>query len=158
MQRARARAMQIYKKKGMMDEEIRQRIQSIETRNEFTDQLRERGIKDGFEYAYLTNKTYGIFGAHMTAATIKEMKGLAKSDNIRDHMNKQELLLTEMTEETAKHVMVGNNAKGFNQLEECVDVSVEIMKETREKIEKATKQRALSDFNRLSDTQKEKKN
>jgi hypothetical protein len=141
----------------MTDEEIRQRIQSIETRNDFTDQLRERGIKEGFEYAYLTNKTYGIFGAHMTATSIKEVKGLAKSDNIRDHMNKQELLLTEMTEETAKHIMVGNDAKGFNQLEECVDISVEIMTETREKIEKATQQRALSDFNRLSDKQKEKR-
>jgi hypothetical protein len=73
-------------------------------------------------------------------------------------MNKQELLLTEMTEDTAKHIMVGNNAKGFNQLEECVEVSVEIMTETREKIEKATQQRALSDFNRLSDKQKEKRN
>jgi hypothetical protein len=85
------------------------------------------------------------------------VKGLAKSDNIRDHMNKAELLLTEMTEETAKNIMVGNKATGFNQVEECVEKSVEIMTETREKIEKATKSRALSDFNRLSAQQKEKR-
>jgi len=30
----------------MTDEEIRQRIQSIETRNAFTDELKDRGIKD----------------------------------------------------------------------------------------------------------------
>jgi hypothetical protein len=141
----------------MTDEEIRQRIQSIETRNEFTDQLKGRGIKDGFEYAYLTNKTYGIFGANMTAEQIRTTKGLVKSDNVRDHMNKQELLLTEMTEETAKNIIVGNDAKGFTQVEACVGISVEIMTETREKIEKATQHRALSDFNRLSDKQKEKR-
>ncbi len=69
-------------------------------------------------------------------------------------MNRTELLLTEMTEETAKNIMMGNNAEGFNQVEECVGISVEIMTETRAKIEKATKSRALSDFNRLSDKQK----
>jgi hypothetical protein len=157
IQKARERAVQVYKKRGMTDEEIRQRIQSIETRNDFTDQLKYRGAKTGFEYAYLTNKTYDIFGANTTASEIRAVKGLKKSDNIRDHMDKQELLLTEMTEETAKNIMVGNDAQGFHQLDECVEKSVQIMKETREKIEGATKKKALSDFNRLSEQQKEKR-
>lgn len=52
--RARARAIEIYKSRGMTDDEIKRRISSIETRNDLTDEYQTRGIV-GLEYWILTN-------------------------------------------------------------------------------------------------------
>jgi hypothetical protein len=61
IERARARAIRIYKNKGMSDDWIKKRLQTIETRNLFTDELWTRGIEKSFEYALITNKTYKVF-------------------------------------------------------------------------------------------------
>lgn len=150
--RARARAIEIYKSRGMTDDEIKRRISSIETRNVLTDEYQARGIV-GLEYWILTNIWYWIFWT--TAEWIKKKKWLGKHDNPRDHMNKTELLLTELTEETSKNLIRKKDAKWFNQIAPCVEKSVGIVKETKDAIESATGEDVLSDFNRLSDRQKE---
>ena len=150
--RARARAIEIYKSRGMTDDEIKRRISSIETRNVLTDEYQARGIV-GLEYWILTNIWYWIFWT--TAEWIKKKKWLGKHDNPRDHMNKTELLLTELTEETSKNLIKKKDAKWFNQIAPCVEKSVGIVKETKDAIESATGEDVLSDFNRLSDRQKE---
>ena len=150
--RARARAIEIYKSRGMTDDEIKRRISSIETRNVLTDEYQARGIV-GLEYWILTNIWYWIFWT--TAEWIKKKKGLGKHDNPRDHMNKTELLLTELTEETSKNLIKKKDAKWFNQIAPCVEKSVGIVKETKDAIESATGEDVLSDFNRLSDRKKE---
>ena len=150
--RARARAIEIYKSRGMTDDEIKRRISSIETRNVLTDEYQARGIV-GLEYWILTNIWYWIFWT--TAEWIKKKKWLGKHDNPRDHMNKTELLLTELTEETSKNLIKKKDAKWFNQIAPCVEKSVGIVKETKDAIENATGEDVLSDFNRLSDRQKE---
>ncbi len=50
------RALQIYLKKGYSKEWINQRLKSIEVRKELTDERSERGMKEGLEYAILTNE------------------------------------------------------------------------------------------------------
>lgn len=150
--RARARAIAVYKSRGMTDDEIKRRISTIETRNNLTDEYQSRWIV-GIEYGILTNLWYGIFDT--TAEWIKKKKGLGKHDNPRDHMNKTELLLTELTEETSKNLIKKHNAKWFNEIAPCVTKSVWIVKETEDAIEEATWEGVLTDFNRLSDRQKE---
>jgi len=49
------RAMQTYLAKGYSKEWINQRLKSIEVRKELTDEWQERGMKQGLEYAILTN-------------------------------------------------------------------------------------------------------
>lgn len=149
--RARTRAIEIYKSRWMTDDEIKRRISSIETRNDLTDEYQARGIV-GLEYWILTNLWYWIFGT--TAEWIKNKKWLGKYDNPRDHMNKTELLLTELTEETSKNLIKKKDAKWFNQIAPCVEKSVDIVKETKDAIEEATWEDVLTDFNRLSDKQK----
>ena len=149
--RARSRAIAVYKSRGMTDDEIKRRISSIETRNGLTDEYQARGIV-GIEYWILTNLWYWIFGT--TAEWIKNKKWLGKHDNPRDHMNKTELLLTELTEETSKNLIKTKNAKWFNQIAPCVEKSVGIVKWTKDAIEQATWEDVLTDFNRLSDRQK----
>ncbi len=132
-------------------------MQGIETRNVFTDELRSRGIEKGIEFAMITNKTYKIFGDNVDADDIRDVKGLAKTDNIRDNMTDMEIQLTQMAETGAKEIIQKKNATGFNQIGACVDTSVEIIKETREKFEKAVEQPILSSHNNLSEKQKERR-
>lgn len=153
--RARARAIAVYKSKWMTDDEIQRRISSIETRNTLTDEYQSRWIV-WIEYWILTNLWYWIFGTD--AEWIKKKKWLNKSDNPRDHMNKTELLLTELTEETSKNLIKKHDAKWFNEIAPCVSKSVDILKDTKDSIESATWESVLSDFNRLTPRQKELRN
>ena len=70
-------------------------------------------------------------------------------------MNKTELLLTELTEETSKNLIKKKDAKWFNEIVPCVTKSVDIVKDTKNSIQEATWQDVLTDFNRLTDRQKE---
>mgnify|MGYP006988932806 CR=1 FL=1 len=153
--RARARAIAIYKSKWMTDDDIQRRISSIETRNSHTDEYQSRWIV-WIEYWILTNLWYWIFGTD--AEWIKKKKWLNKSDNPRDHMNKTELLLTELTEETSKNLIKKHDAKWFNEIAPCVSKSVDILKDTKDSIESATWESVLSEFNRITPRQKELRN
>jgi len=149
--RARARAIAVYKSRGMTDDEIKRRLSTIETRHDLTDEYQARWIV-WIEYWILTNLWYWIFDT--TAEGIKKKKWLGKHDNPRDHMNKTELLLTELTEETSKNLIKKHNAKWFNQIAPCVSKSVWIVKETKDAIEDATWEEVLTDFNHLTAKQK----
>ena len=128
--RARERAIVAYQRKGLDADEIKRRI------------------------SILTNKAYSIFWVGMTAKKIKDFKWLWKRDNPRDHMNKTEMLLTELTEETSKNIIQSKDAKGFQEIETCVEKSVKIVSATKEQIEQETQKPVLSQNNRLTDRQK----
>ena len=50
------RAMKTYLQKGYSKEWINQRLKSIEIRKELTDEWEMRGVKEGLEYAILTDE------------------------------------------------------------------------------------------------------
>ena len=113
------RMSEIYKAKGYSDIWIKERIQSITTRKELTDEWQARGIKEGQEYGILTATiAKGTFG--LTPSEHKELKGLDKQ-NLRDHMTRFELILTSLGEEATRFLAVRNDAKGFN---DNLDVAV----------------------------------
>lgn len=76
------RAMETYLKKGYSKEWINQRLKSIEVRKELTDEWNERGMKEGLEYAILTNEITKAW-ADKTVKDYKKLKGL-KKENLRD--------------------------------------------------------------------------
>mgnify|MGYP000863725072 FL=1 len=57
MQRARESAIKVYQSRGMNKNEITQRIQMIDGRHNYTDELKTRGIEVD-QYAQLTNISY----------------------------------------------------------------------------------------------------
>lgn len=118
MVRARERAITARRAKGRTDDQIQLRLQSISTRNSYTDEFKKRGIQ-GKEYAVLTNIGYGWAG--MPAQDLKKMKGLHRHENLRDHMTTHEILLTQLQEETSKKLMKKKSAQGFNEVVQCVD-------------------------------------
>lgn len=102
----------IYKAKGYTDEWIKNRLQSIETRKELTDQWKQRGVTEGSEYSILTatiaKETFGL-----SPSEHSELKGLARQ-NLRDHMTPLELIFTALSEEATRIIAIKDDAQGFN--------------------------------------------
>src|SRR3989338_3303287 len=114
-ERAIVRAKKIYEQKGYNEDWIAKRMRGINIRNTLTDQWQERGAKERFDFAILTNEIYrGAF--EMDAKQIKEFKSLSNPDNPRDHMSELELILTMLGEATTTEITVTRNSKGLPEL------------------------------------------
>lgn len=66
------RALDTYRKKGYSEEWINQRLKTIEIRKDFTDELKQKGIKDGKDFAILTNLLTQVWSGY----SVKEYKNL----------------------------------------------------------------------------------
>lgn len=73
-----------YKRLGYSDRWINQRIKSIEVRKELTDEWKRTGVKEGQEYALLTDIITQEWSG-FTTKQYKRHKGL-KKENLRDNM------------------------------------------------------------------------
>ncbi len=78
------RAMQTYLKKGYSKDWINQRLKTIEVRKELTDEWQERGVKEGLEFAILTDEITKAW-AGKSVKQYKNFKGL-KKQNLRDNL------------------------------------------------------------------------
>lgn len=83
------RALDIYRKKGYSEEWINQRLKTIDIRKEFTDELKEKGISDGKDFAILTNILTQAWSGY-SVKEYKNLKGL-KKENLRDNMTNMKL-------------------------------------------------------------------
>lgn len=107
------RMAEIYKAKGHDAVWIKERLQSISTRNELTEEWKNRGVKEGQEYSILTATiAKGTFG--LTPSEHAQLKGLEKQ-NLRDHMTRFELILTSLSEEATRFITDRDNAQGFHE-------------------------------------------
>ena len=96
------RMLEYYHRKGYSENWINQRLKSIEVRKELTDEWERRGIKNGQEYATLTDIiTLGWSG--MTTRQYKQYKGL-KTESLRDNMTNLELVLNMLAEATTTEI------------------------------------------------------
>ena len=96
------RAVGTYLKKGYSKEWINQRLKSIEVRKELTDEWQERGMKEGLEYAILTNEITKAW-ADKSVKDYKKFKGL-KKENLRDNMSNLELVLNMLAEASTAEI------------------------------------------------------
>src|SRR3989344_392388 len=94
------RAMKTYLRKGYSKEWINQRLKSIEVRKELTDEWQERGMKEGLEYAILTDEITKAW-SDLSIKDYKRLKNL-KKENLRDNMTNLELILNMLAEATTK--------------------------------------------------------
>ena len=80
---AAQRSRQYYKDLGYSDEWVERRMQSIEIREQLTEEWKNRGVKEGAEYAILTAEiSKATFG--LKPSEYMKLKGL-KQENLRDH-------------------------------------------------------------------------
>lgn len=114
-ERAADRMRQLYRQRGYTDEWIRARLQSIVTRDELTEEWRERGANEGKEFAVLTEILHsGTFD--VSTDEHKAVKALKKRENLRDNMTPLELALTILSETTATALHQEHDAQGFPAL------------------------------------------
>jgi hypothetical protein len=97
IKRAKARAVQTYRSKGMTDDWISERLLGIDDRHTFTDLLKKDGVTNPMDYAQITAQTHvASFG--LTPRDHKDLKGLEKSQKLRDNMVRAELRMTRYSE------------------------------------------------------------
>ena len=109
------RNLEYYKAKGYTDEWIKNRLETINTRNKLTDEWKKRDVKEGKEYSILTAIiAKGTFG--INPSEHKNLKGLTKpSQDLRDNMTPLELIFTQLGEETTRQLAIKEDAQGFDE-------------------------------------------
>lgn len=133
---ATKRTRALYKAKGYSDAWIEKRMRGIEIRETLTDEWNKRGAKTNREYAILTAEiSKAAFG--MTPSQYKKFKGLRR-ENLRNHMEDLELILTMLGEATTTKVTKARNSKGFLPLKQDAKEGGEVAGSTRKDIEKRT--------------------
>lgn len=127
------RALETYLKKGYSREWINQRLQAIQVRKELTDEWDNRGVKQGIEYAILTDEITKAW-AGLNTKQYKNLKGLTKQ-NLRDNMSTLELVLNMLAEATTTELSKTIEPKNFNENKEVAIKGGSIAGNTRKEIE-----------------------
>jgi hypothetical protein len=107
------RALETYSRLGYSPEWINQRLQTIRARKELTDEWRAHGVREGREYAILTDEVTKAWSG-MTTRRYKDLKGL-KKENLRDNMSTLELALNMLAEATTTELTQAQNPQGLTQ-------------------------------------------
>lgn len=153
------RALETYLRKGCSREWINQRLQAIQVRKELTDAWQDHGIKEGTEYAILTNEISKAWSG-MTTREYKDLKGL-KKQNLRDNMSTTELILNMLAETATKDIANASNSYGLEENKKVAKRGGNVAKVAKETLEQETGKPVITtknaiDFGRLiSDVTKE---
>lgn len=146
------RALATYLKKGYTREWINQRLQAIQVRKELTDEWDDRGVKQGQEYAILTDEITNAWSG-MTTRQYKQLKGL-KKENLRDNMSTLELVLNMLAEATTTEISKTTEPKSFEENRQVAQRGGRIAGNARKEIEADTGKPVIMnknaiDFSRL---------
>jgi prophage antirepressor-like protein len=138
-------AMRDYRRLGYSEEWINTRLQSIQFRKELTDQWKKAGVREGLEYAILTNLMTKEWSGK-TVAQYKDFKGL-KKENLRDNMTNIELALNILAEASASEISKAKEPDGFEQSQNVALEGAKVAKDARKSIERRTGKSAISPLN-----------
>ena len=129
-------ALADYKRLGYSDSWINQRLKSIEIRKDLTDEWKRHGLKEGVQFATLTDIIYSTWSG-MTAKEYKQFKGL-KKENLRDNMTNRELVLNMLAEISTKDISESRNPETFGEHAEVARQGGEIARNARAELEAKT--------------------
>ena len=139
------RALLEYRALGYSENWINQRLKSIEIRKDLTDEWKKHGLKEGIQFATLTDIIYKTW-AGKTANEYKEFKGL-KKENLRDNMTNKELVLNMLAELSTKEISESSNPKNFSDhMQNAVDGAT-IAKNARIELEQKTGKSVVTPLN-----------
>lgn len=131
---ATKRTRLLYKLKGYPDDWIEKRVRGIAVREELTDEWQKRGANKPKDYGILTSEiSQATFG--LKPEEYKKLKGI-KSENLRDHMDDFELILTMLSEKTTTEIHRNNDSKGMVKLKDDARVGGSIAGSARKQIER----------------------
>ncbi len=141
------RAREYWKAHGRNDKWIQQRMMGQETRNKLTDYWSTHDVKEGQEYAILTNLIHREW-SEVSVKEHKTIKGL-KTQNLRDHMSEAELIFTALAELSTRQIAESMEAKGLNENAVAGKKGGSIVKKARRELEEKTGKKVVSGENYL---------
>ncbi len=130
------RAMATYLKKWYTKERINQRLKSIEIRKDLTDERKDRGMKEGVEYAILTDEITKAW-SDRSVKEYKQMKWL-KKENLRDNMSNLELVLTMLAEASTTEISKKKQPVWLQENKKVAQKWWSVAKSARRTLEDAT--------------------
>ena len=136
------RARETWQKHGRSEKWIQQRMTGQETRNKLTDYWKEHDIKEGEEYAILTNIIHQEW-ADVGVKEHKAMKGL-KTQNLRDHMSEAELIFTALAELSTRQIAESVDATGMDENEDAAKTGGGIARKARLELEGKTGKKVVT--------------
>lgn len=142
------RALEQYLQLGYSKNWINQRLKSIEIRKELTDEWKKRGLKEGQQFATLTDIITKAW-ADKTTKEYKILKGL-KKENLRDNMTNTELILNMLAEASTKDISQAVNPKDFEESKKVAKQGGNVAKVARKELEDKTGKKVVSSLNAKS--------
>ena len=137
-----------YLKKGYTLEWIESRIKAIIDRKKLTNTWKENGVREGVEYAILTNDIYKEWSG-MTAGEYKSYKGIRK-ENLRDNMTDLEVAITNIGELATREIARNEKPQGLNQNRKVAKRGGGVAKRTKDFFEEETGSKVISKDNSLN--------
>ncbi len=139
------RAVEYYQKKGYSEAWINQRVKSIEVRKELTDEWKNRGVKEGLEFAILTDEITKAWSG-LKVKEYKQLKDL-KKENLRDNMTNLELVLNMLAEATTAEISKAKQPETFDENKKIANEGGTIAGNTRKEIEQKTGKKIVTKLN-----------
>lgn len=142
------RALEQYLNLGYSENWINQRLKSIEIRKELTDEWKKRGLKEGVQFATLTDIITKAW-ADKTTKEYKILKGL-KKENLRDNMTNTELILNMLAEASTKDISAATNPDTFEASKKVAKQGGNVAKVARKELESRTGKKVVTSLNAKS--------
>ena len=139
------RGLEQYLKLGYSENWINQRLKSIEIRKELTDEWKKRGLKEGVQFATLTDIISKAW-SDKTTKEYKVLKGL-KKENLRDNMTNTELILNMLAEASTKEISAATNPKDFDENKKVAKQGGNVAKVARLELEDKTGKKVVTSLN-----------
>lgn len=139
------RALKTYLQKGYSREWVNQRLKSIEIRKFLTDEWEARGVKEGLEFAILTDEITKAWTG-LTTREYKKLKNL-KKENLRDNMTNLELVLNMLAETATTEISEKRQPKNLNENKRVAKEGGSVAGNARQDIEKRTGNKVITDKN-----------
>ena len=150
------RALKTYLQKGYSSEWVNQRLKSIEIRKALTDEWEARGVKEGLEFAILTDEITKAWTG-MTTKEYKKLKSL-KKENLRDNMTNLELVLNMLAETATTEISQKHEPKNLDENKSVAREGGSVAGNAKCDIESKTGKKIITDQNaKTLQTKKEPK-
>lgn len=127
-------AVEDYRRQGYSEKWIENRLKSIRTRKELTDEWERSGVKEQRDFAMLTNILTKAWSG-MTTGEYKQFKGLTK-ENLRDNMTTLELALNTLAEAATTEISRNQNPKTMQENRRVAQSGGNAAKAARREVEK----------------------
>ena len=142
-------AVEDYRRQGYSEKWIENRLKSIRTRKELTDEWERSGVKEQRDFAMLTNILTKAWSG-MTTGEYKQFKGLTK-ENLRDNMTTLELALNTLAEAATTEISRNQNPRTMQENRRVAQSGGNAAKAARREVEKQIGHSIISSL-RASDT------